>query len=731
MKHYTAVYSCVLLLALCAGADQPTTITPPGVNATAQWWDTARTHLEERAYHVVALDDTVQAWNQSQQYRAHFTERGLRIESGLTGDARWTVDWRTTSFGRSENLSALAAPQLMHEDNRATLAYDGIHEWYVNRDTGIEQGFTIEHAPAGNGPLVVVGTLSGATPVLASSGEVIHFEDPTGQTLLHYSKLITRDARGDVLPSRMEVAGQEVRLVVDDAHAVYPLEIDPVLTNPIWEFRSNIASSFYGHVGDIGDVNNDGYDDLGVGASQYPPSGKYFIYYNQFPVTGSVGFSATPDWEADGLGQLERFGESSVGADFDGDGLNDLALGAYMSDRVDIYYNTGSGLSTTPQHLFGPKGSEFGMALTGWSDYNVLGVGAPAMTMDAVPDTGGAYIYYGGGETMEPLDDENFLTIDAPGVGIEFGFDLSFGWYIGDKDGNGEADPDDGCGQILIGSPAAAYEDGPGENETFAGRATVFSIPLRLSFKSTEPAILWDYTYPAGNTFFGREVTAGSFNGVMYHSAAFGVPDLDDPETNQENQGGVVVFLNDGLNLAMEPSQTLWSATPQVGFGIDTDAGYFDDDGKTYEDLVVGVPFSNAQRGHADVYLGADVGLDLTADCYALGFSDNSLFGAKVSRIGVIDDSLAEGFGIGATFEGDLVSGAAYGYQLSLPPRGCFGDPDAPAGCHGHDLPFKEAAVQEANTFPLPAPSDLVGVAFIIAGCLLAGLWYRRKFPLH
>ncbi len=43
-----------------------------------------------------------------------------------------------------------------------------------------------------------------------------------------YRDLVAWDAHHRRLPSRMEVAGHEIRLVVDDRHANYPITVDPM-----------------------------------------------------------------------------------------------------------------------------------------------------------------------------------------------------------------------------------------------------------------------------------------------------------------------------------------------------------------------------------------------------------------------------------------------------------------------------------------------------------------------
>ena len=45
--------------------------------------------------------------------------------------------------------------------------------------------------------------------------------------VLRYAGLTARVSRGRTMPSRMEVIGREIRLLVEDGEAQYPLVVDP------------------------------------------------------------------------------------------------------------------------------------------------------------------------------------------------------------------------------------------------------------------------------------------------------------------------------------------------------------------------------------------------------------------------------------------------------------------------------------------------------------------------
>jgi hypothetical protein len=68
--------------------------------------------------------------------------------------------------------------------------------------------------------------LSGnATGRVAAAGQSVTFSSPSGA--LRYEELDVTDATGTRIPARLSVAGRRLTITVADAHAVYPLRVDP------------------------------------------------------------------------------------------------------------------------------------------------------------------------------------------------------------------------------------------------------------------------------------------------------------------------------------------------------------------------------------------------------------------------------------------------------------------------------------------------------------------------
>jgi CSLREA domain-containing protein len=123
-------------------------------------------------------------------------------------------------------------------------------EWYVNRPTGLEQGFTIAAPPSGAGErqagerLRLTLELSGAWQARTSAdGQSVDFSEAAGGGTLRYDHLVVRDAQGKTLPARMSLIQRELRLEVEDAGAVWPVTIDPTLAQQAYLKASNTGEN--------------------------------------------------------------------------------------------------------------------------------------------------------------------------------------------------------------------------------------------------------------------------------------------------------------------------------------------------------------------------------------------------------------------------------------------------------------------------------------------------------
>ena len=151
----------------------------------------------------------------AQRMTVCFTPGGARFRT--PGAA---LQLRLSAWGRPGRLTALAlAPSRPHA-NRIEYQGSGIRAWWRVLPLGYEQGFTVERAPAGHGP-VVIELRASRTPAVRG--------DSLAWGTLRYGKLRVTDAAGRVLPATLTAVGRKVVLRFDAAHARYPLNVDPLV----------------------------------------------------------------------------------------------------------------------------------------------------------------------------------------------------------------------------------------------------------------------------------------------------------------------------------------------------------------------------------------------------------------------------------------------------------------------------------------------------------------------
>ncbi|MGH9798409.1 MAG: FG-GAP-like repeat-containing protein, partial [Candidatus Polarisedimenticolia bacterium] len=135
-------------------------------------------------------------------------------------------------------------------------------------------------------------------------------------------------------------------------------------------------------VGQAGDVNRDGYGDVLVGLPNYSgefgQEGRVLLFLG-----GPGGISSTPAWTRDGGAQTAHFGNAVAGAgDVNGDGFDDVIIGApdYPNDtdpwnddgRAYVFLGTEGGLQGSPVWSAdsGDFRTDFGFSVASAGDVN-------------------------------------------------------------------------------------------------------------------------------------------------------------------------------------------------------------------------------------------------------------------------------------------------------------------------------------------------------------------------
>lgn len=146
------------------------------------------------------------------------------------------VGFNAPRFGRGEALQSLDAVEPETWGERTVFRTAAISEWFEHTTTGIEQGFDLPHRLAGAGTLTLRVPLQDGTSVARVSETAIDLR--VGDAGFRYGAALATDARGERLPLRLGVDAdrRSIELHIDDANAVYPVTIDPLL----WSFAAEL-----------------------------------------------------------------------------------------------------------------------------------------------------------------------------------------------------------------------------------------------------------------------------------------------------------------------------------------------------------------------------------------------------------------------------------------------------------------------------------------------------------
>jgi hypothetical protein len=218
---------CVVGL-LCASMATASDNETGGPNGLWQAFSDARHEVEDASGR-----GALTAQNPANDLALRFEADGLTIEPALAGQ-----DWRLTmslaAWGQDGAMTRVNGVEPVADGRRVELRRDGLTKWFVNRDRGLEHGFTV-HRPAGYDPeatLVLALELSGGlTARLDGDRQGVSFAAPSGGYAFDYDELDVVDADGNELSGRLglTVDGMEIR--VDVGHASWPVTIDPVISS--------------------------------------------------------------------------------------------------------------------------------------------------------------------------------------------------------------------------------------------------------------------------------------------------------------------------------------------------------------------------------------------------------------------------------------------------------------------------------------------------------------------
>ncbi|MCK6523435.1 FG-GAP-like repeat-containing protein [Myxococcota bacterium] len=591
---------------------------------------------------------------------------GLRVSAwgrerlSPLGDATPALGDCHPAAGRTPDGACLSALEQRFDD--------GLTAWWVGEGRGVEQGFTVEERPSGDGPLRVVTTLDGASSLVVD-GEEATFADLSGAPWT-VGQLLAWDDAGRPLDVWMEAEGDTLTLWVDDAFAQYPIVIDPLYTTASTSLLGSGSSGYFGEtVSSAGDVNGDGYDDVLVGASAITSGrGSAYVFHGS-----ASGVSSTASRTLNGVtaGNYFGFALATLG-DVNNDGYDEIVVGAYNNSSgkgaVYIYHgsSTGIGSSATTTLAGTASGGEFGWSVDSAGDVNSDGYNDLVVGADYVSSgNGAAYVYYGSSSGISSSSPTSLAGSGAGG----FGFSVT---------GAGDLNAD-GYDDIAVGAPY--HSSSVGRVYVYHGSSTGLKTSVSATLSGSG----------SSGEYFGWALSGGGdVNGDGYDDLLAGASDYS-------SQTGAAYVYQGGAS-GVSTSYDLRILGPSSGayFGSSLRGGQ-DINADGYDDAIVGAPGVSSSKGAAYLYEGTSAGLSSTAVTTLNGLASSTYFGAAVGMAGDVNKDGFQDVIVGA-YGTTSSRGAAYIYHGNC----TDGDGDGycpPKDCDDSDkLTFPGSAEKESST---------------------------------
>ncbi len=351
----------------------PGNIASAGMKAiTEDWQKKAQHYINESQYHFKQPGNTgnYYAANMAQRLGFTITPSGYKTSpvqfSQKAGEhAAWQQSLTLNGIHKGNTrLAAHGNYKVTRESSLVRFDHPGFSIEYLNNEEGLRQNFIITEKPAGNNDLEVVLKIEGSlSAAIVNNG--LQFKDRAGAVKLFYTDLKVWDANNRVIKATMELRDKNtLAIVVDDNEAVYPITVDPLNKTPEWTTSADgilpnligqlAVDAAYGFsVAGLGDVNDDGYDDVAIGSPTVADVisgtgtivsvGAVFVYFGS-----ATGLSTTPNAALQPTTPVAGalFGYSIAGGDINNDGKNDLIVGAPL-DVVTIAIGGGGTASGT------------------------------------------------------------------------------------------------------------------------------------------------------------------------------------------------------------------------------------------------------------------------------------------------------------------------------------------------------------------------------------------------
>ncbi len=222
---------------------------PKGLSGTD--WDNIQQQINAGKYRAYPNSEGgYRSSNPAHGWKIRYEKDGTtRLSPQYTEEKAYQIDMKLTAIGY-DKLQILDQPQQISADG-STVTYhwnNNLKEWWINTPDQLEQWFSLSQRPVdmydtqteSAQPLILQLNVDSAQ-IISQYDNALSFTQPNGNTIT-YSKLKAWDATGRSLPVRMHLINQQIKLIIDDSMARYPLTIDPNFRHESYLEASNAES---------------------------------------------------------------------------------------------------------------------------------------------------------------------------------------------------------------------------------------------------------------------------------------------------------------------------------------------------------------------------------------------------------------------------------------------------------------------------------------------------------
>lgn len=581
-------------------------------------------------------DGLKQAWtqalygmeqNSSKEFTAQNAAQNLKLSFGSSetrlvhGNAALAL--RLVGYGRGAELQPPDRAVLSNTRNRIEYRRGLLTEWYVNEPRGLEQGFTFSSQPSSsvNGPLQIALEIAGALhPKLRSPREVALL-DPAGHAVLRYGDLRAWDARGQELASRLQVEGDQIRLVVEDRRAVYPITIDPTVTQIMLVPSDGAGSSDLGQ-----SVSISGNVAVAGAPAEGDATGAAYV----FVLSDGIWSQQAKLTASDGVGG-DQFGTS---VSVDGQTAVIGASGS-NSSQGSAYVFVGSGSSWSQQAKLvasdGASGDQFGVSVAVSGNTALVGASGNASGQ------GAAYIFTLAGTTWS--QQAKLIASDAAS-GDQFGASVSLSGTTAVAGAAGKSGST-GAAYVFISSATTwtqqaklTASDGVsgdkfGFSVAVSGDTVLAGAPVKnCQFNCGTPSaggLGGAYVFAFSGSSWSQQAELASSDGggaFGYSVAVSGTTAIVVENYNNSLTGAAFAFVRSGSNWTQQAK--LLASDRVIGNGITAAAvnGNF---------ALFGVPGKNSSQGEAYVFVQTGTNWTQQAELTASEATSADSFGSAIT----------------------------------------------------------------------------------------------------